>query len=408
MTKTVQAFETRLRALSMALAFTIVLLPALAAAPAGQAQTYKVLHRFTGGADGGRPYAGLIRDAGGDLYGTTYSGGGSKYGTVFKVAGDGKETVLYSFTGSPDGAAPSAGLIRDPAGDLYGTTVDGGASDVGTVFKAAADGKETVLYSFCSAQNCTDGAYPVAGLVRDASGALYGTASGGTYYGVVFKLAASGKETVLHNFTGPPRDGAGPGGGFLVRDANGDLYGTTQGGGASDVGTVFKVAADGKETVLYSFCSAQNCADGAYPGAGLVQDSKGNLYGTTQGGGDLSCYSDGAYGCGVVFKLAPNGKETVLHSFTGSPSDGAGPGRSFLVRDANGDLYGTTASGGVSDVGTVFKVAADGKETVLYSFAGSDGAYPYAGLVRDAKGNLYGTTERGGGYGYGTVFELIP
>jgi uncharacterized repeat protein (TIGR03803 family) len=408
----------RLHAVGIALALAIVLVPAVVATPAkAQDKTFTVLYSFTGGADGGYPYGGLIRDAAGDLYGTTYGGGSSKCsqgcGVVFMVDKAGNETVLYSFTGTGgDGGNPFAGLVRDAAGNLYGTTFHGGASGAGTVFNLDNTGKETVLYSFTG---LPDGEGPHAGLLRDAAGNLYGTTEeggsgacsfGGFDYGcgTVFMLDTAGKETVLYSFSGTGGDGAVPYAG-LVRDAAGNLYGTTSGGGASSEGTVFKLDTTGKETVLHSFTGTGR--DGTYPYAPLIRDSKGNLYGTTYGGG--------ASGAGMVFKLDSAGKETVLYSFTGTGGDGAGP-MVGLVQDAKGNLYGTTRYGGSfhgvcyqsGGCGVVFMLDKGGKETVLHKFAGSDGLQPLAGLVRDAKGNFYGTTSEGGASGFGTVFELTP
>jgi uncharacterized repeat protein (TIGR03803 family) len=351
----------------------------------------------------------LVRDAAGNLYGTT-GGGGFSNGVVFKLDTTGKETVLHRFSGT-DGRFPSGGLVRDAAGNLYGTTSSGGAFGWGSVFKLDTTGKETVLYSFTGG---TDGSEPSAGLIRDAAGNLYGTTvSGGTSpfpYGVVFKLDPSGKETVLYTFTGGA-DGGFPSG--LIRDAAGNLYGTAGGGGSpacgaeNGCGVVFKVDTTGKETVLYSF----DGSDGAYPFQDLTRDAAGNLYGTT-----LSV-AGGGLNYGVVFKLDTAGKETVLHSFRGYPADGAfsvyGTGRG-LVRDAAGNLYGTTDSGGAFNDGLVFRVNTTGKETVLYSFTGGlDGGNPSVGLVRDAAGNLYGTAVTGGADdcgddGCGVVFKLDP
>lgn len=310
-----------------------------------------------------------------------------------------------------DGENPLAALIRDANGNLYGTTEDGGAYLPGAVFKVTPSGKETVLYSFCpNVPNCTDGADPESSLIFDTKGDLYGTTSfggsancGNAGCGTVFTLTPSGQETVLHSFTGPP-DAWFPGPGTaLVFDTKGNLYGTTATGGVSDRGAVFMLTPSGQETVLYSFCSESNCADGGGPSGNLVFDNKGNLYGTTGGGGTS--------GFGTVFKLTPAGKETVLYGFTGYPNDGEGP--NGIVADAKGNLYGTTAYGGngggnvMAAFGTVFKLTSSGKESVLHNFTGSpDGANPYAGLVLDPKGNLYGTTAYGGAYGSGTVFEL--
>jgi len=376
-----------------------------------QAQTYSVLYSFHG-KHGKNPEAGLIQDKKGNLYGTTVSGGNYKQGTVFELKSDGKEKLLYSFTGA-DGANPFAGLLRDSAGNLYGTTEEGGDLNCnsywgcGTVFKVDRSGKETVLYNFTGG---ADGAKPNAGLVRDSAGNLYGTTQeggtdGGTHgCGVVFKLDTTGAETVLHAFTGGA-DGDYPLAG-LLRDSAGNLYGTTYFGGTHGYGVVFKLKANGKEKVLYSFTGA---ADGAEPYAGLVRDSAGNLYGTTQRGGTLSESCED--GCGVVFKLDTTGAETVLYSFTGGV-DGACPDGG-LVRDSAGNLYSTTLYGGAYGMGVAFRLDTTGAETVLHSFAGPwkggpDGAGPVAGLLRDSAGNLYGTTGNGGAYGDGVVFKITP
>jgi uncharacterized repeat protein (TIGR03803 family) len=408
------------------LPLAIMLVPVVLGTGSAQAQTYteSVLYSFTGLLDGANPYAGLVQDAQGNLYGTTYQGGYpcSGYdnygcGTVFKVDTTGKETVLYSFTGTQgDAALPSAGLVQDAEGNLYGTTQYGGVSAAGAVFKVDTNGQETVLHSFYSSPEDGDGLRPYAGLVGDARGNLYGTTymggdtacyeAGNPGCGTVFKVDTTGHETVLYTFTGAEGDGANPHG-SLVRDAKGNLYGTTYLGGDSNAyacmdgdsrgcGTVFKLDTTGNETLLYTFTGG---VDGGYPYAGLVRDAKGNLYGTTSGGG--------AYGQGTVFKVDANGKETVLYSFAGG-EDGSGP-YGGLVRDAKGNLYGTT-SGDNSSGGTVFKVDTNGNETVLYSFTGmgGDGYDPLSSLVRDAKGSLYGTTAEGGASYVGTVFKLTP
>ena len=240
---------------------------------------------------------------------------------------------------------------------------------------------------------------PFGGVIRDAAGNVYGTTElGGAYdYGAVFKVDASGNTTILYSFSGGTHDGQAPEAG-LVRDNNGNLYGTLWAGPAC--GSVFKLDSAGNETLIYSFSCG---TDGANPSAALIRDSAGSLYGTTSYGGDLSCGSGD--GCGTVFQISPAGNETVLYSFTGG-SDGVDP-VGGLVRDAAGNLYGTTWFGGTSGNGIVFKIEADGVETVLYSFAGgTDGAAPLASLIQDASGNLYGTTSGGGAYGYGTIFEV--
>jgi uncharacterized repeat protein (TIGR03803 family) len=373
---------------------TLTLLAVSLLLGAAWAQKESVLYSFAGSPDGANPYyAGVVFDIKGNLYGTTVSGGATGAGTVFKVTPSGKETVLYSFAGGTDGSSPYPGVILDTKGNVYGTTNAGGAFNAGTVFKVTPSGKETVLYSFTGG---ADGSGPQAGLVIDKKGNLYGTTSygGASGAGAVFKVTPSGKETVLYSFSGGT-DGAYPIAG-LVFDKKGSLYGTTWVGGASSGGTVFKVTPSGKETVLHSFTGNP---DGAYPfSSTLVFDTKGNVYGTTNAGG---------INVGTVFKVTPSGKETVLYSFTGG-ADASGP-QAGLVFDKKGNLYGTTYAGGALNAGTVFKVTPSGKETMLYSFTGgADGLGPKAGLVFDKKGNLYGTTDQGGAFGNGTVFKLVP
>ena len=353
-----------------------------------------VLYNFTGGADGGSPYAAVICNSEDSIYGTTSVGGADGAGVVFRVDGAGHETVLYSFTGGADGGYPDAGLIQDWAGNFYGTTNGGGVAGAGVVFKLDRKGHETVLYSFTGGN---DGAYPSAGVVLDWAGNLYGmTCCGGAAdAGVVFKLDTKGHETVLYNFTGG-NDGGYPFGleQGVILDWAGNLYGTTSYGGVAGAGVVFKVDTKGHETVLYNFTGG---AEGGYPFAGLVLDWAGNLYGTTNSGGAASA--------GVVFKVDTKGHETVLYSFTGG-ADGGYPGAG-VIQDWEGNLYGTTGNGGHGDAGVVFKLDSKGKESVLYSFPGmSDGTKPWAGVVQDSAGNLYGTTSYGGSAGAGVVFKL--
>lgn len=387
----------------------------LLAVSLSQAQTFTVLHTFRGKGDGVFPYFGLLRGKTGTLYGVTYHGGSFGYGEVFQINARGRESVLHSFWGG-DGINPAAELIQDGAGNLYGAANEGGTPGernclygCGTVFKLDVTGKLTVLHAFTGG---ADGGAP-RGLAEDGNGNLFGvTDIGGDKNcscGVVFKIDRDGKETVLHAFTGAP-DGNQPSG-RLIRDAAGNFYGTTFVGGTSNNGTIFKLDASGKETVIYSFAGS---AAGNSPNAPLVLDAEGNFYGTTLGGGDSSC------NCGVVFKLDRMGKETVLHNFTGNP-DGYLPSAG-LVRDRLGNLYGTTENGGGCQnsgvgCGTVFKVDAHGNETVLYRFTGgTDGADPLWGsLVVDKAGKLYGTTFQGGdlscgrgGNGCGVVFKITP
>jgi uncharacterized repeat protein (TIGR03803 family) len=409
---------------------TVVLVAGVLAAPSIQGQTYTVLYNFTGTAgDGAFPRAGLALDAKGNLYGATENGGTGPCvesfhhdgcGTVFMIDTTGKETILYSFPKHlPDGQYPDAGVLRDAAGNLYGTTSAGGKLDKGTVFELRSGGKEFV-FGF---PNAADGTVP-NGLVRGAAGNLYGTtASGGDLTcnsqngcGTVFKLDATGVETVLYSFTGGT-DGAVPSGatpGGLVIDSTGNLYGTTsQGGDPSCVvngpgcGTVFGLDTTSKETVLHVFTGYPK--DGAIPSGGLLRDQLGDLFGTTAAGG--------THGYGTVFKLNANAKESILYNFTGR-ADGEYPDAGVL-RDSASNIYGTTAAGGDHTCsvpnssgrgcGVLFKLALDGTETVLHTFTGApaDGARPQ-GLIHDSAGNLYGTTYYGGANGFGTVFKITP
>lgn len=324
-----------------------------------------ILHIFGTGKDGSHPVAGLVRDSQGNLYGTTSAGGAHTFGTVFRLTPGGDETILHSFRGEPDGAAPDADLLLDAAGNLYGTTWAGGqgctnpygASGCGTVFEITAAGKEKTLYSFADSP---DGAHPTAGLVADRDGNLYGTtAQGGTIYarefplGTVFRLTPDGQETVLYRFNGSAQnDGQNPNS-TLVWDEFGNLYGTTTEGGANGYGTVFRLGPTGVESVLYAFPTSST--DGKNPEAGLVRDREGNLYGTAQAGGDET---DGCAGngCGVVFRLAPNNNaETILHSFTDTGDGGCEP-NTALALSRDGRLYGTTLFCGTTGNGTIFEL----------------------------------------------------
>ena len=384
-----------------------IMLPMLMQIGAARAHDDVILYTFHGGTDGDGPYAGVIADKSGNLYGTTFFGGGNcenhGCGTVFEVSADGTETVLHAFSQKTDGRYPSAGLIEDNAGNLYGTTTQGGASDkprceshgCGTVFKLAPDGTETVLYAF-QGEFDGDGRIPYAGLIADAAGNLYGTtAYGGSRNcqsgcGTVFKIAPDGTETVLYKFQGGS-DGEQPYAG-VIADTTGNLYGTTSAGGIRSGGTIYKVATGGTETVLYAFGS--QAGDGYDSRAGLTADASGNFYGTTWRGG--------ANSFGTVFELAPDGTETVLYAFQ-NKKDGEYP-LGGVILDKAGNLYGTTSFGSMN-AGTAFKLSPAGKLGVLHAFTGGgDGANPEAGLILGKAGNLYGTTTAGGDAG--TVFEI--
>jgi uncharacterized repeat protein (TIGR03803 family) len=413
----------RRRAASAWFALSVVFALAVIAGSLAQAQTYQESTLFTFSScssDGCEANQSLLQDAAGNLYGTTERGGpNGSFGTVFKLDTSGNETVLYAFTGQADGGFPNPGLAMDKTGNLYGTTQTGGTAscNCGTVFKVSKGGKETVLHSSAAG---TDGSWPLyAGLVMDAAGNFYGTttgggssACGGSGCGTVFKVSTRGRETVLYRFKGGS-DGEFPSAG-LALDKEGALYGTTSDGGVGPCelgcGTVFRVSKKGKETILHRFNTSKG-NDGADPLGGTVQDTNGNLYGTTVYGG--------AYGNGTAFEVTKRGKETVLYSFTGMNGDGVNP-YSGLVRDRAGNLYGATYYGGINNnncgiadgvgCGTIFKLDKNGKETVLYSFTGgTDGANPgFGNLLRNAHGNLYGATFGGQASSDCLVFKLTP
>lgn len=374
-----------------------------------------VLHSFVpGSGDGYHPEAGLVMDATGNLYGTTYFGGNNTHckpdcGTVFKLSPDGTETVLHSFGGGKDGANPIGVPVFDKLGNLYGSTFAGGGCSAltagcGTVFKITPSGKVTILYRFNPTNVLLDGENPHGGVVLDATGNLYGTTQNGGAFGggIVFKLTPAGKETVLYNFGAISNDGSNPLAGVIL-DKNGNLYGTaTSGGTGNGSGTVFVVTPAGQETVLWNF--GVQPGDGANPEAGLVMDTRGNLYGTTYLGGNAGCFSGG---CGTVFRISPTGKETVLYRFPKSGSNGNNP-QAGLVFDAGGSLYGTTFSGGAYGGGVVFKLIPSRVVFVLWSVGGPFQGYDsQASLIFDNQtGTLYGTTDFGGTKNGGTVFSI--
>jgi len=345
-------------------------------------------------ADGAFPYAGLAQGADGNFYGITESGGNNSNcsaeggcGTVFKITPAGALTTLYNFcpqTGCPDGQSPQASLVLGADGSFYGTTSAGGDTNIcaygcGTVFKVTPEGALTTLYSFCPQAGCADGEDPLAALVQGTDGNFYGTTAFGgasSYCGLSFGC-----------------------------------------------GTLFKITPEGTLTTLYSFCRQTGCPDGLSPEAGLVQATDGSFYGTTLQGGASSSSFCGSLGCGTVFKITPEGTLTTLYTFCTQPNcaDGAFP-YAGLVQATDGNFYGTAASGGSNDYcrygcGTVFEITGGDTLTSLYSFCSlpvcADGAYPEAGLVLGSDGNLYGTTAGGGarnstcgGNGCGTVFGL--
>jgi uncharacterized repeat protein (TIGR03803 family) len=401
------------------------------------AQTFSVLHNFSGGGDGANPIAGPTLDAGGNLYGTTFDDGAAGLGTAFKLTHRNSAwilTTLHSFGDYPDGEYPTARVVFGPGGALYGTTLEGGRDGVGTVFKlqprinvcptVSCPWTETMLYSF---KNVPDAAYPAYGdVVFDAAGNLYGAAGGGTSgytcaddspCGTVYELMRvqnGWNESVIWNFEGDD-DGAFPNG--VIVDSSGSVYGTTSFRGVNVRGTVFSLTSNGQgwaENSLYSFSGG---SDGAAPEAGVISDGAGGFFGTTG--------YDGSGNGGTVFQLSSLGGNWLLNTLTSFNFSGTlgvtppGP-QGVLVMDANGNLYGATTLAGAYNQGSVFKMTPSGGGwtlTTLHDFTGgADGGQPVGQVVLDASGNIFGTASVGGssvgscyqGLGCGVVFEIIP
>lgn len=448
--KTARHCLTLLQVGGMTVAALATLAIVLTLASSASAQTTEtVLYEFGQLNSGTNPQGPLVFDAFGNLYGTTTSGGRYNSGTVFKlepVSGGGwKQSEIYDFTGGADGGTPYAGLTVDATGNLYGTTVLGGSvgsinclwGGCGTVFELTPDPnggwKETVLHAFLGGE---DGASPQAAVVFDQFGNLYGTTQGGAEgFGTVFKLttvSGAWRESLLYVFMDGV-DGGYPVGTLIVDTAS-NLYGTAAKGGSIcnlyGCGVVFKLSLTSngkwKQTVLHSFTGGK---DGAVPEAGLAMDAAGNLYGTTFYGGIANaCPSEGDAGCGVVFKLSPTSsgwRGAILHTFTGG-ADGAAP-EATVTLDAAGNLYGTATAGGLNSCSTFYvgcgvvfelihRAGAGWRERILHTFSDRmDGGAPLtgSGLILDSAGNLYGTSlggfrSAGCPYGCGVAFELSP
>jgi uncharacterized repeat protein (TIGR03803 family) len=362
-------------------------------------------------------------------------------GVVFelspKTGGGWKETILHNFcpaAGCKDGANPVGGLVIDSAGNLFGATYNGGAHSSGVVFEMTqVDGKweEKVIHSFCSETDCHDGQYPDGGLILDGAGNLYGTTvqggdgAGSNGFGAAYELTPNGsgwEEKVLHRFCTIAfcPDGANPHG-RLAFDTAGNLYGTAYGGGTGS-GLAFKLAPTAKGfwhyTVLYDFCSLASCADGQDPDSGVTFDSAGNIFGTT--------YYGGANAGGVVYELVSDAgtwTESVAYSFCSDKSsggtclDGTNPASELVFEGS--DIYGVTPAGGSTDNGVAYKLtptASDWTETVIHDFclktACTDGGGPSGALLFDQTGNIYGVCDAGGYNngigGFGVVYEIVP
>jgi len=384
----------------------IVLVLCITTAIAAPAQTFNNLLSFDA-TNGAQPwYGSLVQGTDGNFYGTTsYGGTEDNYGTVFKITPAGTVTTLHLFDGK-DGYWPFAALVQSTDGNFYGTTYyggeQGGVEGSGTVFEITPGGTLTTLHVFCTQSGCEDGAYPAGPLVQATNGNFYGITVGGgaNGSGTVFKITPKGKLTGLYSFCSQTActDGGGEWG-SLVQATNGNFYGIT-GGGANGEGVVFKITPAGKFTTLYSFCSQTKCADGAEPWGGLIQATNGNLYGTTEYGG--------ANNYGTVFKITTAGKLTTLHSF--DYNDGYRPFAGLAqATDGNfygttgwggrgdyGAVFEITPGGTLT---TLHSFCPEGGSC-------TDGSYPFAGLMQATNGILYGMTSTGGTYNDGTVFSL--
>jgi uncharacterized repeat protein (TIGR03803 family) len=398
--------------------FILALFTAIALTTAASAQTFKVFYTFNF-TDGSSPNGSLITDSDGNLYGTSVFGGSSNRGVIFKLSTGGQNTTLYQFTGKTDGGLPIGGLLRDSAGNLYGVTSLGGDAtcSCGTVFELKTDGTLVVLHAFKGGKDGSQNeGQPELGVV-DIDGNFYGSASFGGVSGcdgtlgcgVVYKVTPAGKETVLYRFDARTATGGFPQN--LIRDSQGNLYGETGGSYlANNGGIIFKMDTTGKLTTLYTFPEG---TQGTSPRWGLtLQHGNGVLFGVTQFGGNSNCPVSSA-GCGVVFMLDPQNKERVLHMFGKSSTDGEEPSGALLEY---GGLYGVTVYGGTTNstctfgCGVVYRANADSTYKVVYRFSGAaDGAYPSGALVHDVvTGNLYGAAQSGGSNNNGVIFEITP
>jgi uncharacterized repeat protein (TIGR03803 family) len=375
----------------------------LAAATGSATTTFKTLVNFNG-QNGSNPLReSLVQGTDGNLYGTTEEGGTFGFGSVFKLTPGGTLTTIYNFTNTPDGAYPRGGLVLGSSGVFFwGTTSQGGANGLGTFFKITAVGTLTIVHSF----NGADGEFPPNPCVQGTDGNFYGVTEGAInapgihIYGTIFKITPAGTLTTLHNFCTQADcpDGAYPIG-ALVQGSDGTFYGTTNQGGANNLGTVFSVTSGGTLTTLHSFIGT----DGANPQAQPTQEPSLNFYGTTVTGG--------ASNLGTVFKITSGGTLTTLHSFNGT--DGQYPAGE-LVKATDGNLYGTTTGAinapGIHILGTIFKITPAGVVTTLHNFCSQtgcpDGSYPYGSLVQRTTGTFFGVTSAGGSSGLGTAFSL--
>ncbi len=377
--------------------FLLLVCLSLCASPLlAQSATYSLLYSFSGTGDGADPYSPLALGSDGNFYGTAPSGGTNGFGSVYRIAPDGTFSMVYSFTGGAGGQGAITGLVQGSDGAFYGVA-GGGANNYGMIYKVTTTGTFTTLYSFT---NGSDGGSPDGGLVQGSDGNFYGTtAGGGQGYGTIFKVTPAGELTTLYTFTGGD-DGGSPYAG-MVQGSDGSFYGTTNNTDGNTFygdGTVFKISPSGEFANLYLFKGGM---DGGNPDGGLVEGPDGNFYGTTRNFASGYDADDNA-GYGAIFKITPDGALTPLYDFTGG-ADGGNP-EGTLALGSDGNLYGTTTFNGN---GTVYQITLAGKLTTLYTFRqGATGSQPLDGLVQGTDGNLYGTTEAGGENRKGAIFKL--
>ncbi len=389
-----------------------------------------VLHSFNG-TDGGYIYDSPIQAADGNFYLTSLEGGGAAIGAIIRLTPSGTATTLYSFTEEKDGLFPIAPLVQGTDGNFYGTSEgasegEGGPPEnYGAVYKLSPSGTFTLLHYFCSTDFCADGYYPSSALVQGTDGSFYGTTTGGGLAdGVVFKVTSSGTFSVVYTFCSLANCADGGLSSGLVQGIDGNFYGTTEIGGATGAGSVYKLTPAGELTTLYSFCpqGKSPCPDGSVPSAALVQGSDGNFYGTTATGGTGSgCPQAATVGCGTLFKMTPAGALTTLYNFCSQGgsncTDGFDP-IAALTAGSDGNFYGATFSGvnpsycNGDGCGTLFRITPSGTLTTIYSFCSSggsactDGQQPYAGVIQSDTGVFYGTTTLGGASDLGTIYTV--
>jgi uncharacterized repeat protein (TIGR03803 family) len=356
---------------------------ALCLSASARGQDFQLLHQFQS-TDGTEPSAGLILAGDSFYYGTTVGGGNAGGGgTIYKIDSSGNLTTLYSYSNF---AYPYGALVQGSDGNFYGTTSEGGANSLGSVFQMTPAGIQTTIHDFAG----TDGEFPFAGLIQATDGFFYGTTQNGGSaggHGTVFKIDSSGNFTSLHSFP----DFSEP---FspLVQGTDGNFYGTTNAGGTNSLGSVFQITPGGVLTTLHSFSGM----DGENPYAGLIQATDGFFYGTAEFGGS-------AGGQGTIFKIDSSGSFTSLYSF---PIDSEPEGS--LVEGTDGNFYGTTEAGGANGQGSLFQITPAGVLTTIHDFTGADGLNLSAGLIQGSDGRFYGTALLGGAAGYGTIFSICP